>query len=62
MGVAGLVASASGFGSAADGERICSAETELWPEAPAELRIERRALRFDHMFRAERPGSPPLGS
>ena len=60
--LAGAVVGPSSFGSATAGERICSAVPELWPEAPAELRIELRALRFDHMFRAEPSVSSSLGS
>jgi hypothetical protein len=60
--LAGLAMGPSVFGSSAQSERLSRKEPDLWPEAPTELQIEPRSLRFDHMFRAERSVSSPLGS
>jgi len=67
LGVGGWLVAPGGLESHAGAEATQSAHGTLWPEAPLELRLERRALRFDHMFRAERsvssfPGATALGS
>ena len=60
--VTGLVAGPSSPLLASAGEDLCRAARDLWPEAPEELRIERRALSFDHMFRADSRGARAVGS